>query len=91
MDEGAQMMLKRNSFEQRHDGDFDVIEDGRYIGRIFDHGAHYNKDLRWFWGVDFFEWQGCAKPQYGGAPDRESAMAAFKATWESKRAMMQNA
>jgi hypothetical protein len=61
------LILKRNSFEQTHGGDFDVICHGRDIGRIYDHGSCFNKELRWFWGVEFFEWQGCAKPQYGGA------------------------
>jgi hypothetical protein len=76
-------MLKRNSFVQNHGGDFNVICDGRDVGRIFDKGPYLPSNMRWFWGVEFHQWRGCPRPQYGTAPDREAAMAAFKTTWIS--------
>jgi len=63
-----------------------VYFEGRCVGSIFDRpaGTGARDDASWFWGLEFHEWQGCKGPQYGGAANREAAMAAFKATWESK-------
>ena len=55
---------------------YNVLCDGRYVGRIFYAGAGAPKDRPWFWGVEFHEWQGCKGPQYGDAEDQASAMAA---------------
>ena len=71
------MLLLRRNVEDE--------EPESYVGRIFYAGAGAPKDRPWFWGLEFHEWQGCKGPQYGNAEDRATAMAAFKATWESRQ------
>jgi hypothetical protein len=78
------MLLLRRNLENENDESYVVLSDGRYVWRIFYAGAGAQKDRPWFWGLEFHEWEGCKGPQYGNAEDREAAMAAFKATWESR-------
>ena len=78
------MPLLRKDPDSENDESYVVLCDGRYVGRIFYADAGVPKDRPWFWGVEFHEWQGCKGPQYGNAADREAAIAAFKATWESR-------
>jgi hypothetical protein len=42
------------------------------------------REAPWFWGLDFFEWQGGDGPQYGNAANREAAMKAFRAAWDHR-------
>jgi len=79
------LTLKRNPDALQSEG-YLVFSDGRCVGRIFDRDAGTGglAGQTWFWGLEFHEWQGCKGPQYGHAADRAAAMAAFKATWESK-------
>jgi hypothetical protein len=44
------------------------------------------REAQWFWGLDFFEWQGSDGPQYGNAANREAAMKAFRAAMYRERA-----
>jgi hypothetical protein len=43
------------------------------------------REAPWFWGLDFFEWQGSDGRQYGNAANREAAMKAFRAAWDRRR------
>ena len=53
-------------------------------GRIYKAVSHAPREAPWFWGLDFFEWQGSDGPQYGNAADREAAMKAFRAAWDRR-------
>ena len=44
------------------------------------------REAPWFWGLDFFEWQGSDGPQYGNAATLEAAKQAFRAAWERRPA-----
>jgi hypothetical protein len=78
----AMLTLRKNPYADNSEG-YLVYADGECIGRIYYSVAtkHYQP---WFWGLDHFSWQGCTKPQYGKADTKEAAMAAFRATWDSK-------
>jgi hypothetical protein len=85
----TQFTLKRAS-ASRPDGqwseaDYDVLADGKVVGRIYDDGsAGTPPELRWFWSV-------MATPATPGltsgtAATREEAMAKFRAAWERTKA-----
>ena len=56
--------------------DFDVLDDGREVGRIYRINAATEI---WWWGVSF---QLTGRKSYGRVDTREEAMAAFKAEYE---------
>lgn len=60
-----------------------VYADERSVGSIYYSAASAHVQP-WFWGLDFFSWQGCGLPQYGRADTKEAAMTAFQETWDSK-------
>jgi hypothetical protein len=60
--------------------DFDVLDDGREVGRIYRVNAATEI---WWWGVSF---QLTGRKSYGRVDTREQAMAAFKAEYERRRA-----
>lgn len=78
------LILRRNPHAGNDEG-YLVYTGGECVGRIFFAGAGAPKDRPWFWGLEFHEWQRCSGPQYGNAENREAAMAAFKATWSSRK------
>ena len=78
------LILKRNP-DARYTESYNVLFEGRCVGRIYKAISHAPREAPWFWGLEFHEWQGCKGPQYGNAEDRATAMAAFKATWESRQ------
>jgi len=45
---------------------------------------HAPREALWFWGLDFFEWQGSDGPQYSNAATLEAAKQAFRAAWDHK-------
>jgi hypothetical protein len=53
--------------------------EGRYFGPHLQGRFPCAARRPWFWGLDFFEWQGSDAPQYGKA-----AKVAFCAAWESQ-------
>ena len=61
-----------------------VFDSGKRVGRIFFAEAGAPKDAPWIWGMEFHHLPGRNGPQYGQAPTREAAMAAFKAAWNAK-------
>ena len=76
------MLVLKKDTEVSQTESYNVLHEGRYVGRIFYDGMP--RDRPWFWGLEFHEWLKCKGPQYGNAADRQAAMAAFKATWESR-------
>jgi hypothetical protein len=66
---------------QWSDDDYDVIADGKVVGRIYDNGsAGTPPDMRWPWSLMVTP----ATPgrTNGTATTREQAMAKFRAAWE---------
>jgi hypothetical protein len=42
------------------------------------------REAPWFWGLDFFEWQGSDGPQYGQVATLEAAKQTFRAAWDRR-------
>jgi hypothetical protein len=79
------LILKRAKLSrpsgQWQDEDYDVLADGKAIGRIYEQGgAGEPPELRWFWSIMIVP----ATPGVtnGHAATREEAMAKFRAAWE---------
>jgi len=77
------LILKRNP-DARYTESYNVLFDGRYVGRIYKAVSHAPREAPWFWGLDFFEWQGSDGPQYGNAAKLEAAKQAFRAAWDRR-------
>jgi hypothetical protein len=82
------LILKRASASRRsgqwqHE-DFDVLADGKVVGRIYDDGsAGTAPELRWFWSVTSI-WPATSGVTNGTAATREEAMAKFRAALEAR-------
>jgi hypothetical protein len=81
----ADLILKRASASRRSgqwkDEDYDVVADGKVIGRILESGSCFDPPgLQWTWSVMIVP----ARPGVtnGTAATREEAMAKFRAAWE---------
>jgi hypothetical protein len=74
----TQLILKREPIGSNLD-DFNVLEDGVVVGRIFHVGAAAPNDRPWMWASghngDY------RRAAHGWEPTREEAMAAFKRSW----------
>src|SRR3974390_1010634 len=66
------LILKRNPEAVRSEG-YDVFFEGRHVGRIYKAVSHAPREAPWFWGLDFFEWQGSDGPEYLGLIHRRIA------------------
>jgi hypothetical protein len=77
------LILKRDP-NARYTECYNVLSEGRCVGRIYKAISHAPREAPWFWGLDFFEWQGSDGPQYGNAVNREAAMKAFRAAWDRR-------
>jgi hypothetical protein len=79
----SQLILKRASASRPsgewNDDDFDVLEDGAVVGRIFKANAT-PVGSPWMWTLDF-EHHEDRTPTHGYAESREAAMAAFAKSW----------
>src|SRR6516162_10059922 len=75
------LILKRDP-NARYTESYNVLFEGRCVGRIYK--AISPREAPWFWGLDFFEWQGSDGPQYGNAANREAAMKAFRTAWDRR-------
>jgi hypothetical protein len=73
--------LSRSS-GQWQDEDYDVLADGKVVGRIYE-DAHLSTppDMRWFWSVTAIVPATSGRTN-GTAATREEAMAKFRAAWE---------
>jgi len=77
------LMLKRDPDAVRSEG-YNVLFEGRHVGRIYKAVSHAPREAPWFWGLDFFEWQGSDGPQYGNVATLEAAKQAFRAAWDRR-------
>jgi hypothetical protein len=80
------LILKRGkltrSSGQWQDEDYDVLADGKVVGRILEEGSRFGPpELRWGWSITAIE---PATPGVtnGTAATRVEAMAKFRAAWE---------
>ena len=67
-----QLILKRDP-DARHTESYNVLFEGRYVGRIYKAISHAPREAPWFWGLEFHEWQGSDGPQYGQVATLEAA------------------
>jgi hypothetical protein len=74
----TQLILKRSPVGDNLE-DYDVLEDGAVVGRIFHVGAAAPKDRPWMWASGHNgDYQRAA---HGWEPTREAAMEAFARSW----------
>jgi hypothetical protein len=79
------LILKRAKFSrpdgQWSDEDYDVLADGKVVGRILEEGSRFGPpELRWGWSL--FIVPARRGVINGTAATREEAMAKFRAAWE---------
>jgi hypothetical protein len=84
------LILKRNP-DAKYSESHNVLFEGRYVGRIYTAVSHAPREAPWFWGLDFFEWQGSDGPQYGHVASLEAAKQAFRAAWDRSWAVRRQA
>jgi hypothetical protein len=80
------LILKRGKFSrssgQWSDEDYDVLADGKVVGRILESGSRFDPpDLLWTWSITSI-WPATRGVTNGTAATREEAMAKFRAAWE---------
>ena len=74
------LVLKRGDPSRRRDNDYDVLEDGKVVGRIFHLEAAAPEGRPWMWASGH---NGDIKrAAHGYDPTREAAMQAFANSWE---------
>jgi hypothetical protein len=81
----ARLTLKRpsasRSFGQWKDEDYDVLADGKVIGRILEEGSRFGPPaLRWGWSITSIV-PATKGVTNGTAATREEAMAKFRDNW----------
>src|SRR3974390_2802489 len=74
------LILKRNP-DAEYSESYNVLFEGRYVGRIYKAVSHAPREAPWFWGLEFHEWQGSDGPHYGHVASLEAAKQAFRAAW----------
>jgi len=83
------LILKRGEFSrssgQWQDEDYDVLFDGKAVGRIYEDGsASTPPDIQWFWSVTEIV-PAVPNGTYGHAATREEAVAKFGEAWEKAK------
>ena len=78
-----QLILKRNP-DATYVESYNVLFEGRHVGPHYKAVSHAPREAPWFWGLDFFQWQGSDWSQYGNAASREAAMKAFRTAWDRR-------
>ena len=79
------LILKRDP-DARYTESYNVLFEGRHVGRIYKAVSHAPREAPWFWGLEFHEWQGSDGPQYGNVATLEAAKKAFRAAWNRRPA-----
>ena len=78
-------ILKRNP-DAEYSESYNVLFEGRYVGRIYKAVSHAPREAPWFRGLEFHEWQGSDGPQYGNVATLEAAKQTFRAAWDCRPA-----
>jgi hypothetical protein len=86
VDVEVSLILKRASASassgQWKDEDYDVLADGKVVGRILESGSEFEPpELRWGWSITAIV-PATKGVTNGTAATREEAMAKFRAAWE---------
>ena len=63
------LILKRNP-DARYTESYNILFEGRHVGRIYKAVSHAPREAPWFWGLEFHEWQEAAKQAFRAAWDR---------------------
>ena len=84
------LILKRASASRPsgtwQDEDYDVLADGKVIGRIYEQGsAHDPPELRWFWSITEIA-PAVPNVTYGHAATLDEAKAKFRDNWTKAKA-----
>ena len=77
------LILKRNP-DAEYSESYNVLFEGRYVDRIYKAVSDAPREVPWFWGLEFHEWQGSDGPQYGNVATLEAAKQAFRAAWDRR-------
>jgi hypothetical protein len=82
------LILKRASASrpsgQSSDKDYDVLADGKVVGRILKSGSRFDPpDLLWTWSITWI-WPATRGMTNGTAATREQAMAKFRTAWDQQ-------
>jgi hypothetical protein len=64
------------------DEDYDVLADGKPVGRILEANTSSPSELRWVWSITSI-WPARKGVTNGKGATREGAMAKFRAAWEA--------
>ena len=75
------LILKRNP-DAEYSESYNVLFEGRYVGRIYKAVSHAPREAPCFWGLEFHEWQGSDGPQYSNVATLEAAKQSFRAAWD---------
>jgi hypothetical protein len=84
----AQLTLKHGSPSRRRD-DYDVLENGVVVGRIFKVPAAAPEGRPWMWASGHSA-ATVKRAAHGYEPTREAAMAAFAKSWRKGLAALTN-
>ena len=60
---GASMLILKRNPDARYMESYNVLFEGRHVGRIYKAISHAPRETPWFWGLEFHEWQGSDGPQ----------------------------
>ena len=74
------LILKRGLPSLRRHDDYDVLENGVIVGRIFTVPVA-PPDRPWMWALGYVPHDDRTPPTHGYAETREAAMAAFAKSW----------
>ena len=77
------LVLKRGDPSRRRDNDYDVLEDGKVVGRIFHLEAAAPEGRPWMWASG--HGRHLKSAAHGYEATREAAMAAFAKSWRGER------
>jgi hypothetical protein len=65
-----------------HLADWQVLDDGKPVGRIYERHAPANPDQTWFWSITAYVEPRAGLRTSGTASTLEEAKAAFRDTWD---------
>jgi hypothetical protein len=80
------LTLRRTRIEQSpafaHLEDWDVLDDGKPVGRIYEKHVRASPDQAWFWSITEYAEPRSGLPTSGTTETFEAAKAAFRKNWD---------